>query len=211
MAQAYDVLLVRHGESESNAIGRFAYHSWDPHLTKKGQAQAARVAQQLKGAPIKHMVSSPLTRAQETIQPLAEITSLKPLILPGLAEVNLGQWDGLNVADLEKAHNGEFEAWRQDPEANPPPGGESILAVGRRVLSSLEQFVTSHDPGLTIAATHSDCIKGAMLVITQSSGPSARTVFIPNCGQLLMRYLPNRCRWVLVLTPLHFPDETFSN
>ncbi len=206
MAQAYDVLLVRHGESESNAIGRFAYHCWDPRLTQKGLAQAAHVASQLRGAPIKHLVSSPLARAQETIQPLAEITRLTPLVLPGLAEVNLGQWDGLRVADLEKSDNGDFKAWRQDPEANPPPGGESILAVGRRVLSSLQQFVTSHEPGLTVAATHSDCIKGAMLVITQSPGPSARTLFIPNGGQLLMRYLPNRRRWVLVLTPVHFPE-----
>lgn len=204
MAQAYDVLLVRHGESESNAVGRFAYQSWDPRLTGKGQGQAQRLVEQLKHAPVRHLATSPLNRAQETIQPLADSLHITPVIIPDLAEVNLGQWDGQRLADLEQSNNGDFQAWRKDPEANPPPGGESILTVGRRVLTALEHFVTSNDPGLTVAATHADCIKGAVLVITKSPGPAARTLFVPNCGQLLIRYLPNFRRWVLVLNPVSF-------
>ncbi len=201
MAQTYDVLLVRHGESEANAAGRFACSSWDPHLTETGKTQAQLLAEQLKDAPIHHLVTSPLARAQETIAPLAEMLGITPAILPDLAEVDLGQWDGARLADLEAAKSGAFEAWRRDPEANPPPGGESILTVGRRVLSTLEQFVTAREPGLTVAATHSDCIKGALLVVTKAAGPAARTLFVPNCGQLLIRYLPKFHRWVMVLGP----------
>lgn len=204
MAQTYDVLLVRHGESEANAAGRFAYSSWDPHLTQTGQSQAQILMEQLKDAPIQYLVSSPLTRAQETLAPLAHVLGITPTILPDLAEVNLGLWDGERLADLEAAKSDAFEGWRRDPEANPPPGGESILTVGRRVLSTLEQFVTSKDPGLTVAATHSDCIKGALLVVTKAAGPAARTLFVPNCGQLLIRYLPKFRRWVMVLGPYAF-------
>lgn len=205
MAQAYDVLLVRHGESESNATGRFACHTWDPLLTEKGRRQAVKLAAQLKMAPIKHLVSSPLMRARQTIQPLSETTGLSPLVLEDLSEVNLGQWDGLSVADLEQSHDSTFKAWRRDPEINPPPDGESILTVGRRVLACLEEFVTTHESGLTVATTHSDCIKGAILLITHSSGPTARTIFIPNAGQLLMRYIPTRKQWVMVMSSLYFP------
>ena len=204
MAQTYDVLLVRHGESEANAAGRFAYSSWDPHLTETGKNQAQLLAEQLQDAPIHRLVTSPLARAQETIAPLARLLGITPIILPDLAEVNLGLWDGVRLADLEAAKSGDFEAWRRDPEANPPPGGESILTVGRRVLSTLEQFATSIEPGLTVAATHSDCIKGALLVVTKASGPAARTLFVPNCGQLWIRYLPKFRRWVMVLGPYAF-------
>lgn len=206
MTQAYDVLLVRHGESESNAVGRFAYHTWDPHLTDTGRHQAERLATQLHQAPIRHLVSSPLLRARETIQPLADAIGIAPVILPDLAEVDLGQWDGLSLKDLETSKNGAFEAWRRDPEANPPPGGESILAVGRRVLSSLGSFVTAHEPGLTVAATHADCIKGALMVITKSPGPIARTFYIPNAGELRLRYFPSRNRWLVVLSALSLID-----
>ncbi len=203
MAQVYEVILVRHGESESNRAGRFAYQSWDPRLTDQGLAQAEHLAQQLAKAPIRHFVTSPLSRAQQTLQPLAQIFGATPIVLPDLAEVNLGQWDGVRLADLEQSDDDAFRAWRRDPEANPPPEGESILTVGRRVLSALEAFITSHDPGLTIAATHADCIKGALLVITRSSGPAARMLFVPNCGQLLIRYLPSVRRWQMVLSPVH--------
>lgn len=208
LAQIYDVLLVRHGESEANAVGRFASHSWDPHLTQTGHRQADDLAEQLQHAPIRHIVTSPLLRAQETIAPLAAARQITPVILPDLAEVNLGQWDGQRLADLEQAKSDAFEAWRRDPETNPPPGGESIGTVGRRVLKTLEEFVTHHEPGLTVAATHADCLKGVVLVVTKASGPAARTLFVPNCGQLMLRYLVAFRRWALVLAPLHFPDET---
>ncbi|NMP21337.1 histidine phosphatase family protein [Sulfobacillus harzensis] len=204
MAQVYDVLLVRHGESEANAQGRFAYETWDPPLTETGRQQALSLVEQLKNAPIRHIVTSPLLRAQETVQPLAEAFHCTPQILPDLAEVNLGIWDGKRLKDLEASHNEDFEAWRRDPEAYPPPGGESILSVGRRVLHALEDFVTSQEPGLTVAATHADCLKGAALVITRATGPAARTLFIPNCGQLLVRFLPSFHRWAVVLPPIHF-------
>lgn len=206
MAKAYDVLLVRHGESESNAVGRFAYHSWDPRLTETGLRQAERLAAQLYHAPIMHLVTSPLARAQETLAPLARLTGIEPQVVADLIEVNLGRWDGLKLSDLEQSEDRAFHAWRLDPEANPPPGGESILTVGHRVLDGLEKFVTSHDAGLTVAATHSDCIKGAVLVVTKSSGPIARALYIPNGGQLFLRLLPAFHRWIVVLNTLYYPE-----
>lgn len=210
MAQFYDVVLVRHGESEANAVGRFACTTWDPHLTEVGRSQAERLAAQFHSAPIHHLVTSPLARARETIQPLADALHIDPVVLPDLAEVNLGLWDGARLRDLEQSQDAGFQAWRRDPEANPPPGGESILTVGRRVISCLEDFVTRTEPGLTMAATHADCIKGAVLVVTKSPGPAARRLFVPNGGQLMLRYFVSARRWTLVLAPLQFPSTSSS-
>ncbi len=201
MAATYDVLLVRHGESEANKLGRFACHSWDPPLTPRGTWQAERLAQQLHGWPIRYLLSSPLARAQMTIAPLAQRLAMAPIVLDGLAEVNLGQWDGQAVRDLE-SNNPAFRAWRTDPEKNPPPGGESILTVGTRVLRALEAFWRSQAPGLAVAATHADCIKGSVLVVTQATGPIARQLWVPNCGQLLLRYVPSSNRWMILLAPV---------
>lgn len=199
------MLLVRHGESEANATGRFASKTWDPHLTATGRAQAERLVPQLQNAPIQHLATSPLNRALETINPLAERLGIVPDILPDLAEVNLGLFDGQRLQDLEQAKSPAFEAWRKDPEAFPPPGGESIYAVGHRVLKALEGYVTQYESGLTVVATHADCLKGAVLVITKAAGPAARALFVPNCGQVMIRYLPAFRRWALVLSPIYVP------
>lgn len=199
-----DVLLVRHGESEANATGRFASHTWDPHLTAVGQEQALSLAMQLHRAPIAYVVTSPLARAQETIAPLAQDHHLAPTILTDLSEVNLGQWDGQQLKALEQSGSDSYRAWRVDPEKNPPPGGERILTVGRRVLHTLETFIRTHrEPGLTVAATHADCVKGACLVIMNAEGPATRRMLVPNTGQVLLRHWDNG-RWSIVLSPLYF-------
>ncbi|SMC04413.1 Broad specificity phosphatase PhoE [Sulfobacillus thermosulfidooxidans DSM 9293] len=197
-----DVLLVRHGESEANAAGRFACRTWDPPLTASGSLEAERLARQLLNAPVRYIVTSPLLRARQTIAPLARILHIDPVVLEDLAEVDLGQWDGHRLKDLENANSPAFQAWRQDPESNPPPGGESIMTVGQRVLTALSQFLQTCEPStLTVAATHADCIKGALLVILDAHGPAARHIWVPNTGQLLLRWFDNG-RWVLIFSPL---------
>ena len=196
-----DVLLVRHGESEANATGRFASHSWDPHLTSLGLQQAEALAIQLHNAPIRYVVTSPLARAQETIAPIARDHQLTPIVIADLAEVNLGKWDGEHLKDLEQRDSDSYKAWRRDPEQYPPPGGERILTVGRRVLAALAKFVTESPPGLTIAATHADCVKGACLVIMNAEGPATRKILVPNTGQVLLRHWDNG-RWSIVLAPI---------
>ena len=199
-----DVLLVRHGESEANAAGRFASHSWDPHLTALGRQQAETLAFQLHNAPVRYVVTSPLARARETIAPLAQDHHLTPTILGDLAEVNLGKWDGQHLKDLEQADSDSYRAWRRDPETNPPPGGERILTVGRRVLVALSKFVTESDPpGLTVAATHADCVKGACLVIMNADGPATRKILVPNAGQVLLRRWENGY-WSIILSPIYW-------
>ncbi len=195
----WDVLLVRHGESEANATGRFAVRTWDPHLTAKGHEQARQLALQLSHAPIRHVVTSPLARAMETIEPVASQHLLTPTVLGDLTEVDLGGWDGQRLRDLER--HGDYRAWRQDPQKNPPPGGERICDVGQRVLGALQEFFATHNPGLTIASTHADCVKGALLVVMGAGGPAARRVFVPNTGQLLLRWT-HPGKWLILLSPL---------
>jgi len=207
VAEWVEVLLVRHGESEANAVGRFASRVWDPHLTETGRAQAQDLVRQLAEVDIRHLVSSPLARARETLEPLARMRGLTVEVLPDLSEVHLGDWDGQSWRELWDQE--PFAAWRRDPERFPPPGGESILQVGRRVLAALASFLDGHTPGLTVAATHADCLKAAMLVVLGAEGPAARAIFSPNLGQLLLRYGGGQ-RWGIVLAPLWPPGAAWG-
>lgn len=206
-----DVLLVRHGESEANRSGQLARRSWDPPLTQKGVLQSERLATQLITAPVHYIVTSPLLRARETVAPLSRIHHIQPITLDDLAEVDLGAWDGRRLKDLETANLPDFMAWRKDPEANPPPGGENIVSVGERVLATLESFLENHRPsGLTVAATHADCIKGAVLVVLQTHGPASRHILVPNAGQLLLRHF-DRGRWTIMFSPLCQAEDENQN
>jgi broad specificity phosphatase PhoE len=64
------VHLIRHGEVH-NPGGILYGRSTGFHLSERGHAMAARVADRIGDRDIVHIVSSPLERAQETAAPLA--------------------------------------------------------------------------------------------------------------------------------------------
>jgi broad specificity phosphatase PhoE len=76
------VYLIRHGEATG-------YEGADPGLSALGVSQARQVAQRLDeivGAPI-DVMTSPLRRARETAQPLAERWSIDALIVDAVREL----------------------------------------------------------------------------------------------------------------------------
>jgi broad specificity phosphatase PhoE len=188
----------------ANLSGRFAYQSWDPPLSSKGQIQAQHVASYLHSLPITWLASSPLLRARETMAPLAQRLAMEPLVLPELVELNMGLWDGLVLDELKVSDATRFAAWSQDPENSPPPQGESILGVGRRVLAGLDRFFEGRPSGLMVATTHADCLKGVMLVVLDAPGGSARRISSPNIALLHLKRTPNG-RWLVSLGSLPQP------
>ena len=71
------MLLVRHGQSEWNALGRWQGRA-DPSLTDVGRRQAKKATGHLSGFDA--VVASPLCRAFETATILAETLGIGPVL-----------------------------------------------------------------------------------------------------------------------------------
>lgn len=197
-----DVLLVRHAESQANREGRLAHEQWEPDLTPEGRLEAEALSSALAGVQVDALVTSPLRRARQTVAPLARRLGMTPVVLSDLREVGLGAWDGRLLRELSGEVPGEFSAWLADPDASPPPGGEPILAVGRRVLATLGAFCADHpDVRRIVAVSHGDCLKGALMVVVGLSGPSARRITVGNVGAVRFERSPEGA-WRLVAWPL---------
>lgn len=94
------LLLIRHGQSEWNADGRWQGQA-DPPLTDLGRAQARHAARSL--GVVDAIVASDLQRAAETAAIIAEELGVGPLVLePGLRERDAGEWSGLTRAEIER-------------------------------------------------------------------------------------------------------------
>jgi 2,3-bisphosphoglycerate-dependent phosphoglycerate mutase len=132
-----NLILIRHGQSEWNALNQFT--GWkDPDLTAKGIEEAHNAGRIINNLEINFdlVFTSALIRAQNTAEIiLKEINQpLSTIKNQALNERNYGDLAGLNKDDARKRWGDEqVHIWRRSYDV-PPPGGESLKDTGERVL-----------------------------------------------------------------------------
>ena len=98
------LLLVRHGESEWNALGKWQGQA-NPPLTDQGRRQAQQAAGVL-GA-FDAIVASTLQRAAETAAIISEVMGVGPVLVEeDLQERSAGPWQGLTRVEIEPTTHG---------------------------------------------------------------------------------------------------------
>ena len=151
------LLLIRHGEN--NMVGkRLAGRLPNVHLNDNGRRQAEEVARALCKAPIKAIYSSPLERAVETAQPLAQALNLEIQPAPGLIEVGFGDWTGKTLKQLSR-----LKLWKvvqEKPSEMRFPNGESFREAQQRAVAQVECMAGAHDEKDMLACfSHGDIIR----------------------------------------------------
>ncbi len=142
MARA--VTLVRHGQTECSA--RLAYSGrLDIPLTVTGRQQALRAAQQLAGADVDAVVTSPLISARDTAQAIADATGAPLTVDERLTEVDYGAFEGLDRAGAREQFGQAFENWRADPFGSPVPGMEPLADALVRARTATAQALDAYD------------------------------------------------------------------
>jgi broad specificity phosphatase PhoE len=140
------VLLVRHGQSEWNAIGRWQGQA-DPSLSDLGRLQAREAAQAV--GTVDAVWASDLRRAAETAAIIAEHIGVGPVILdPDLRERDAGEYSGLTRPEIEERFPGYLAAERR------PPGWEPDEHLLARALRALGTMATEVPGGEVLAVTH---------------------------------------------------------
>jgi probable phosphoglycerate mutase len=151
------ILLIRHGENDF--VGkRLAGRLPGVHLNDKGRQQSESLKEMLLKAPLKAIYSSPLERAMETAQPLADSLELPVTPHPGLLEVNFGRWQGKTIKQMHR-----LKLWKivhEQPSRMRFPDGESFAEAQQRMVSCLEELrVTWAEHDLIACFSHSDSIR----------------------------------------------------
>jgi broad specificity phosphatase PhoE len=147
------VILVRHGQSVTNAGGKAVDHINNP-LTELGRAQSKDFAERLDCKPTL-LVISPFLRAQQTAEPLRrrfpdvpveewaiqEFSFLNPLLHKGTSEEDREP----HVADYWQ---------REDPIYIEGPGAESFTLFLDRAREAIHRLVTRDAGGCIVVFTH---------------------------------------------------------
>lgn len=130
------IWLVRHGETEWNRARRYQGRK-DSALTPEGRLQALRIAallaHELPRPRDLVLVSSPLGRAVATARIIGAALDLRVTTDARLAELTLGEWDGLDDAEIEAGYPGARDGATRWDWYFRAPGGESYEAAAARL------------------------------------------------------------------------------
>ena len=146
-------LLVRHGRSEWNAVGRIQGQI-DIPLDDEGRNQAQHVADRLACETIVAVYSSPLQRAHATASAIAE--RLELLVRPDarLMEYHFGVMSGLTWPEVEENHPELANRWLEDPWAVTVEGSEGRVNFAARVVACLQEIGVQHPDGQVAVVAH---------------------------------------------------------
>jgi broad specificity phosphatase PhoE len=98
----------------------------DVPLTDTGRAQAREAGERLASAGIDAVISSPLSRARDTAQAIAEATGAPLRVDERLTEIDYREFEGLDRAAALERFGDAFQAWREDPFGSPVAGMEPL-------------------------------------------------------------------------------------
>jgi probable phosphoglycerate mutase len=143
MDQPTRIIAIRHGETAWNVDTRIQGHL-DIALNERGHWQAQRLAQALADADIAAVYASDLSRAFETGRYLAQATGAPISPNPGLRERGFGLFEGRTFAQIEAELPEQALRWRKRDPHFAPEGGESLVQLYERVVSTCERLAAAH-------------------------------------------------------------------
>ncbi len=148
-----EIYLVRHGETTLSGGGQYIGSTEVP-LSKHGREQARLLADTLGTVHFDACYCSIMGRCRETAQIIAAPHQLDIIPITEIREINYGQWEGLNLKEMETLVPEIFREWKEDPGTVRAPQGESGEEVLRRVRPAFEALAARHLGQRILIAAH---------------------------------------------------------
>lgn len=152
-------ILVRHGETTWNRLGRIQGHLDSP-LSMQGLVQAETLAERLSGEEFDVLVSSDLGRAYNTAQCIAKRTGHSVRVDPRLRERHYGIFQGMTRNEAKSIFPEVYARYHDESITFAIPEGESTQECFMRNLGSLEELAVQNLGQRVVVVTHGGVLDG---------------------------------------------------
>ncbi|WP_067432592.1 histidine phosphatase family protein [Nocardioides jensenii] len=191
------LVLLRHGQTAWNAIGRGQGHA-DVELDDTGHEQASAVAASIAAYSPAALWSSDLARARQTAAYVAKETGLDARLDARFREFDLGARTGLTMAEYAEQFPAEYAEFRAG-HFTAVRGGETSDQVASRFVDGVSEVVGSLEAGETaVVVAHGAALKVAVIALLgwpASLGSGFQG--LDNCGWAVLNELDDGGRFRL--------------
>ena len=156
------VVLLRHGQTASNAEGRIQGQI-DTDLNEVGLVQAEALGTVFAADPPEKVVSSDLARARRTAQAVCDHIGVPLLVDERLRETHFGAWQGLTGDEVRAGWPEEYAAWRR--HEGDPVGGETTVEVAVRARACVEEHLPAN--GTLLVVSHGGTARNLIGALTE--------------------------------------------
>lgn len=151
MSDQTTILLIRHGQTEWNAQGRWQGHA-DVPLNEVGRQQARALARRLAAWPIRAIYASDLQRAAETAVILGQMVGLSPQFDPEWRERDVGEFSGLTGDETRQRYPEVWQGMKRG--AINPPNGETHDRLAERAIAAFRRTLARHEGEMAAIISH---------------------------------------------------------
>lgn len=152
--------LLRHGQTDWNIDLRLQ-GSTDIPLNETGKEQARQASLALNPEDWDLIIASPLSRARDTAEIIAQELSMNVVIVPELIERSFGAAEGLDHA-----------SWRKLYESHLPIEGlESLEDLRLRTYLLLDLIANEYSGQRVLAVSHGAFIRKVLTIVTNGELP----------------------------------------
>ena len=181
VAAATRLLLVRHAEVELRYQKKFGGRI-DMNLSPNGLGQAVILADYLRHKTIDAIYASPMKRVQQTLAPTLRPGKPAQKILPGLREIDFGDWTGLGWQEVSARFGFEAHEWLEQIEHHGVPNGEDGRRFRARVEPCVREILSGH-PGQNVAVfCHGGVIRMILAILLKLPLPKTNHFDIEYAG-----------------------------
>jgi probable phosphoglycerate mutase len=148
------IILVRHGHVEGISPERFRGRA-DLALTPEGLRQAEASARRIEASwTPTALYASPLSRSRTTAEAIGTPFGLTPTLVPGLMDIDYGEWQGLTPDKVGRKWPETLDTWHRTPHWAAIPGGESLQDVLARTVAALRDVIRRHSKETVVVVGH---------------------------------------------------------
>ena len=187
------LILIRHGEVESRYQRVFGGRL-DIDLSPNGRTQAAVLADWLRRKPIDAIYASPMKRVQLTLAPLLRNGAPAPVTLPGLREVDFGDWTGHAWEEIQEKFGVSAFDWLELLDRGAIPNAEAGAAYRARVEPCLRQILDRHGGQTAAIYCHGGVIRMILAILLDLPLPRLNAFEIDYASVTEVEWRPARVK-----------------
>ena len=193
------VILVRHAETEWNVRGIIQGHS-DSALTPRGERQTSALLAAFAESDLRVecVYASPLGRAWQMGQSLAESFCCSLIAEPALKEQAFGQFEGMTTAQLLQHSPDAAKALFKSDAEYCPPGGESLSHASQRMMHFLYNLEKKRHHQTICLVSHGHVTQGVLSTLKSGAVDNFPRYAQPNASYSVFDLINGRCstlRW----------------